>query len=49
MRKELIDAIADARAGSTDLRNHFGSEGAHQMRLAGLAARRHMEEEWITP
>jgi len=49
VQKELIDAIADARAGSTDLRNHFSSEGARQMRLAGLAARRHMEEEWITP
>jgi biotin-independent malonate decarboxylase gamma subunit len=49
VQKNLIDAIADARAGSTDLRNHLNSEGARQMRMAGLAARRHMEEEWITP
>lgn len=36
MRKELIDAIADARAGSTDLRNHFGSEGARQFAIGRI-------------
>ncbi len=46
VQKELIEAIADARAGSRDLSNHFTSEGARQMRLAGLAARARMEEEW---
>jgi len=47
VQKELIEAIADARAGSWDLSNHFTSEGARQMRLAGLAARTQMEEEWM--
>ena len=45
---ELIAAIADARAGSTDLRNRLDSEGAREMRKAGSAARARMEAEWVT-
>jgi malonate decarboxylase gamma subunit len=48
VRKELIEAVADARAGSNDLGNHFSSEAARQTRMAGLAARAHMEKEWAT-
>jgi malonate decarboxylase gamma subunit len=47
VRQELISAIADARAGSKDLSTHFNSEGARQIRLAGLAARTRMEKEWV--
>jgi hypothetical protein len=46
VQKELIDAVADARAGSTDLRNRLESEGAGEMRKAGLLARAYMEEQW---
>ncbi|WP_158791390.1 biotin-independent malonate decarboxylase subunit gamma [Granulicella sp. L60] len=46
IQKELIDAIADARAGSTDLRNRLESKGAREMRKAGLAARAYMEKQW---
>jgi malonate decarboxylase gamma subunit len=48
VRGELIEAIADARAGSDNLSNHFSSEPARQIRMAGLAARAHMEKEWAT-
>jgi malonate decarboxylase gamma subunit len=46
VQKELIDAIADARAGSKDLSNRLTSPGAREMRKAGLAARARMEEQW---
>ncbi len=46
VQKELIDAIADARAGSHDLSNRLTSPGAREMRKAGLAARARMEEQW---
>jgi malonate decarboxylase gamma subunit len=46
VRKDLIDAIADARAGPNDLSNHFSSEPARRIRLAGLTARRRLEAEW---
>ena len=46
VQKELIDAVADARAGSTDLSNRLTSPGAREMRKAGLAARARMEEQW---
>ena len=48
VREELINAIVDARAGSTDLSNHLTSEGARQTRLAGLTARNRMEKEWAS-
>jgi biotin-independent malonate decarboxylase gamma subunit len=47
VQKALIDAVADARAGSTDLGNRLASEGAREMRKASLAARAHMEEQWV--
>ncbi|MGC2223678.1 MAG: biotin-independent malonate decarboxylase subunit gamma [Methylocella sp.] len=47
VQKELIDAIVAARAGSKDLRNRRESEGAREMRKAGLAARAHMEDQWV--
>jgi malonate decarboxylase gamma subunit len=46
VQKDLIDAIADARAGSKDLSNRLTSPGAREMRKAGLAARARMEEQW---
>jgi malonate decarboxylase gamma subunit len=46
IQKELIDAIAGARAGSTDLRNRLESKDAREMRKAGLAARAYMEKQW---
>jgi malonate decarboxylase gamma subunit len=48
VQKELIEAVTDARAGSRDLSNRFNSEGARQMRKAGLLARAQMEHEWAT-
>jgi malonate decarboxylase gamma subunit len=47
VQKELIDAVVAARAGSKDLRNRRESEGAREMRKAGLAARAHMEDQWV--
>jgi malonate decarboxylase gamma subunit len=46
VQKALMDAVADARAGSKDLSNRLTSEGARAMRKAGLAARALMEEQW---
>jgi hypothetical protein len=46
VQKSLIDAVADARAGSTDLGNRLTSQGARKMRKAGLAARARMQEQW---
>jgi malonate decarboxylase gamma subunit len=46
VQKELIDAVADARAGSKDLSNRLTSPGAKEMRKASLAARARMEEQW---
>jgi len=48
VQKELVDAIADARAGATDLRNRLESAGALATRKAGLAARALMEKQWST-
>jgi biotin-independent malonate decarboxylase gamma subunit len=46
VQKSLIDAVADARAGSTDLNNRLTSQGAREMRTAGLAARALMQQQW---
>lgn len=48
VRDALIEAVADVRAGATDLSNRFKSEDARQVRLAGLTARARMEAEWAT-
>ncbi len=46
VQKSLIDAVADARAGSKDLSNRLTSRGAREMRKAGLAARELMQQQW---
>jgi malonate decarboxylase gamma subunit len=46
VQKELIDAVADARSGPRDLSNRLTSEGARELRKAGLAARASMKEQW---
>jgi biotin-independent malonate decarboxylase gamma subunit len=46
LQKELVDAVADARAGSRDLSNRLASAGAREMRKAGLTVRAYMEEQW---
>jgi malonate decarboxylase gamma subunit len=46
VQKELIDAVADARAGSNDLSNRLTSPRAKETRKASLATRARMEEEW---
>src|SRR6202522_1318400 len=49
VQRELIGAIIDARAGSTDLSNRLDSEGAHQMRKAGRSARAYLQAQWTKP
>jgi malonate decarboxylase gamma subunit len=46
VQRSLIDAVADARAGAKDLSNRLTSQGAREMRKAGLAARALMQEQW---
>jgi malonate decarboxylase gamma subunit len=46
IQKDLCEAIADARAGSRDLRTRFESRGARETRKAGLAARAMLERQW---
>ena len=47
VQKELIDAVADARAGSRDLSNRLTSEAAREIRKASLAARTRMQDQWV--
>jgi biotin-independent malonate decarboxylase gamma subunit len=49
VQKELIGAVIDARAGSTDLSNRLDSEGARQMRKAGRTARAYLKAQWTKP
>jgi malonate decarboxylase gamma subunit len=46
VQQSLTDAVADARAGATDLNNRLTSQGAREMRKAGLAARALLQEQW---
>jgi malonate decarboxylase gamma subunit len=46
VQQALIEAIADARSGSTDLSNRMESPGALEWRKAGRAARARMIEQW---
>jgi malonate decarboxylase gamma subunit len=46
VQRSLIDAVADARTGAKDLSNRLTSQGAREMRKAGLAARALMQEQW---
>jgi biotin-independent malonate decarboxylase gamma subunit len=47
VQQELIDAVVDARAGSTDLGNRLSSKAARETRKASVAARAHIEEQWM--
>jgi len=49
VQTELIDAVADARAGARDLSSRRSSDGARQMCKAGLLARARIEREWNEP
>jgi malonate decarboxylase gamma subunit len=49
VQKELIGAVADARAGARDLGSRRSSDGARRMRRAGLLARAQIEREWNEP
>lgn len=46
VRKELIEALTDVRSGSVGLSNRIESDGAHQWRQAGRAARARIAEQW---
>ena len=46
IRRDLIDAIEDARRGATDLRNRLQSDAAKQTRRAGIAVRAALEAQW---
>jgi malonate decarboxylase gamma subunit len=46
IRRELIDAIRDARLGPIDLSNRTQSEAAKQTRKAGIAVRAALEAQW---
>jgi malonate decarboxylase gamma subunit len=46
VKQSLIDAVGDARAGAKDLSNRLTSQGAREMRTAGLAARALMQAQW---
>jgi malonate decarboxylase gamma subunit len=46
IRRELIDAIQDARRGETDLSDRLQSDAAKQTRKAGIAVRAAMEAQW---
>jgi malonate decarboxylase gamma subunit len=46
VRAELIQAIADARAGANDLSNRLNSEAARKVRHASIEVRRLMTEQW---
>jgi len=49
VKKELIAAVAHARAGARDLSSRSSSEDARQARRAGLLVRARMEREWNAP
>ena len=46
VQRELVEAIQDARTGTTDLSNRWRSEAARQTRRAGVAVRAAIEEQW---
>lgn len=47
VKQALINAVADARQGPTDLSAHLLSDGAKTTRKATLAARALLEEQWL--
>ena len=46
VKQALIEAIQDARAGSTDLSNRLKSDAAKQTRKASIAVRTMLEAQW---
>ena len=46
VKQSLIEAIRDARAGSTDLGNRLKSDPAKETRKAGIAVRAMLEAQW---
>ena len=46
IRRELIDAIQNARRGATDLSNRLQSDAAKQTRKASIAVRAALEAQW---
>jgi malonate decarboxylase gamma subunit len=46
VKQSLVEAIDDARAGSTDLSHRFASTEARAVRKAGIAVRTLMEAQW---
>ncbi len=46
VRKAIAEAIADARAGKTNLSNRWESDAARQMRTGTLAIRSALEAQW---
>jgi malonate decarboxylase gamma subunit len=46
VRAELMSAITDTRAGSSDLANRLSSPAARKMRAASIEVRRRLAEQW---
>lgn len=46
VQAELLSAIADARAGATDLSVRLASPAARQLRAASIEVRRRLAEQW---
>jgi malonate decarboxylase gamma subunit len=46
VRRELVDAVADARKGSPDLFRRLLGEAARQTRAASIEVRRRLAEQW---
>jgi biotin-independent malonate decarboxylase gamma subunit len=46
VRADLLAAIAEARSGQRDLRNHLQSQGAQKNRSATLVVRQRLATEW---
>ena len=46
VRADLLTAIAEARSGQRDLRNHLQSQGAQKNRSATLVVRQRLAAEW---
>jgi biotin-independent malonate decarboxylase gamma subunit len=47
VRAELMSAITDARAGSSDLAGRLTSPAARKMRAASIEVRRRLAEQWL--
>jgi malonate decarboxylase gamma subunit len=47
VRAELMSAITDTRAGSSDLACRLTSPAARKMRAASIEVRRRLAEQWL--